>query len=78
MKFFQKKERNLGVLLNNGNKRRIDNLWTKINSYEAERNELIDATGKLQGVLNKFTNIHKLTSLEKQSTALKKEPDEIK
>ena len=75
---FYKEAQEKLVIENNGNKRRIDNLWTKINSYEAERNELIDATGKLQGVLNKFTNIHKLTSLEKQSTALKKEPDEIK
>ena len=75
---FYKEAQEKLVIENNGNKRRIDNLWTKINSYEAERNELIDATGKLQGVLNKFTNIHKLTSLEKQSTAIKKEPDEIK
>jgi len=75
---FYKEAQEKLVIENNGNKRRIDNLWTKINSYEVERNELIDATGQLQGVLNKFSNIHKLTSLEKQSTALKKEPDEIK
>jgi len=75
---FYKEEQKKLIVENTLDKKKIENLLLKIKSYESERDEIIRAKEKLQNLLNNFSNVEKISSLEPSLLSSRKKPEEIK
>jgi len=75
---FYKEEQKKLIVENTLDKKKIENLLLKIKSYESERDEIIRAKEKLQNLLNNFSNVEKISSLEPSLLSSRKKPKEIK